>query len=56
MGVQKLLLPFGGKTVIIHIVDQLLESDVDRIYIVLGHQAEHISRELTGRAVVLRSV
>jgi molybdenum cofactor cytidylyltransferase len=51
MGVQKLLLPFGGKTVIAHIVDQLLESTVDKVYVVTGHQAERISRELSGRPV-----
>lgn len=51
MGVQKLLLPFGGKTVIAHIVDQLLASTVDEIHVVVGHQAERISRELSGRAV-----
>jgi len=51
MGVQKLLLPFGGKTVIAHIVDQLLASTVDEVHVVVGHQAERISRELSGRAV-----
>jgi len=51
MGVQKLLLRFGGKTVIAHIVDQLLESTVDKVYVVTGHQAERISRELSGRPV-----
>jgi molybdenum cofactor cytidylyltransferase len=51
MGVQKLLLPFGGKTVIAHIVDQLLASTVDEVHVVVGHQAEHISAELSGRAV-----
>jgi molybdenum cofactor cytidylyltransferase len=51
MGVQKLLLPFGGKTVIAHIVDQLLVSTVDEVYVVVGHQAENIRAELSGRAV-----
>ena len=51
MGVQKLLLPFGGKTVIAHIVDQLLASTVDEVHVVVGHQAERISGELSGRAV-----
>jgi molybdenum cofactor cytidylyltransferase len=51
MGVQKLLLPFGGKTVIAHIVDQLLASTVDEIHVVVGHQAEHISEELSSRMV-----
>jgi len=51
MGVQKLLLPFGGKTVIGHIVDQLLASTVDEVHVVVGHQDERISGELSGRAI-----
>jgi molybdenum cofactor cytidylyltransferase len=51
MGVQKLLLPFGGRTVIAHIVDQLLASTVDEVHVVVGHQAERVSRELSGRPV-----
>jgi molybdenum cofactor cytidylyltransferase len=51
MGVQKLLLPFGGKTVISHIIDQLLASNVDGVHVVVGHQAERISAELSGLAV-----
>ena len=51
MGVQKLLLPFGGKTVIAHIVDQLLGSRIDKVYVVTGHQAERISGELSGLRV-----
>jgi len=51
MGVQKLLLPFGGKTVIGHIVDQLLASTIGDVHVVVGHQAGRISRELSGRAI-----
>jgi len=51
MGVQKLLLPFDGETVISNIVDQLLASTIDEVYVVVGHQAERISTELSGRAV-----
>jgi molybdenum cofactor cytidylyltransferase len=51
MGVQKLLLPFGGKRVVGHIVDQLLASTIDEVHIVVGHQAEQIIAELSGRAV-----
>jgi len=47
MGVQKLLLPFGDKTVITHIVNQLLLSNVDEVHVVVGHQAKRISRELS---------
>ena len=51
MGVQKLLLPFGSKTVIIHIVDQLTASSVDKVYVVVGSQGERVSRELSGQPV-----
>jgi len=53
MGVQKLLLPFGGKTVIAHIVDQLLASSLGEVHVVVGHQAERISAELSGRPVLI---
>lgn len=64
MGAQKVLLPFGppprqasgdagagGKTVITHIVDQLLASKVDKVCVVTGHQAERIRQELSSRPV-----
>lgn len=51
MGAQKVLLPFGGKTVIAHIVDQLLASIVDKVYVVTGHQAERIREGLSSRPV-----
>ncbi len=51
MGVQKLLLPFGGKTVTSHIADQLLASTVDKVFVVTGHQPERITAELSGRRV-----
>ena len=51
MGIQKLLVPFGGKTVITHIVDQLLDSSIDNVHVVLGSQAERISREIADRPV-----
>jgi molybdenum cofactor cytidylyltransferase len=55
MGIQKLLLPFGGKTVIGHIVDQLLASSIDEVHVVVGHKAEQIIAELSGRAVSIVS-
>ncbi|MFH1716223.1 MAG: nucleotidyltransferase family protein [Planctomycetota bacterium] len=53
MGVQKLLLPFGGKTVVAHIVDQLLASCVDEVHVVVGHQGRQVSAELSGRKVTI---
>jgi molybdenum cofactor cytidylyltransferase len=51
MGVQKLLLPFGGRTVIAHIVEQLTASSVDKVHVVVGCQGKQVSRELSGRPV-----
>jgi len=53
MGAQKLLLPFGGKTVIAHIVDQLLASSVDQVNMVVGHEGRSVSEELSGRKVTI---
>ncbi|MHC4117758.1 MAG: nucleotidyltransferase family protein [Planctomycetota bacterium] len=55
MGAQKLLLPFASKTVIAHIVDQILAGAVDRTYVVVGHEGERVSRELSGRDVSIVS-
>lgn len=51
MGVQKLLLPFGERSVITHIVDQLLAISIDRVHVVVGYQVERIRRELSDRPV-----
>jgi molybdenum cofactor cytidylyltransferase len=51
MGAQKLLLPFGGDTVIVHIVDQLLRSALNEIIVVVGHEANRIAAELSNRRV-----
>jgi molybdenum cofactor cytidylyltransferase len=51
MGTQKLLLPFGGKTVVAHIVDQIIASAVDEVHVVVGHQGRRVSRELSDRSV-----
>ncbi len=51
MGVHKQLLPFGGTTVIGHIVDELLRSRIDEVCVVAGHQADQVRRALEGRSV-----
>lgn len=53
MGVQKLLLPFGGKTVIAQIVDQLLASSIDRVHVVVGYQGERISQALSDLPITI---
>lgn len=46
MGKQKLLLPFGGRTVIEHIVTQVGASRVDRTVVVTGHDREGVELAL----------
>jgi molybdenum cofactor cytidylyltransferase len=53
MGSQKLLLPFGGKAVLGHVVDELLGSDIEAVYVVVGHQGSRIAEELSGRPVTV---
>jgi len=51
MGVQKLLLPLGSKTVIAHVVDEVLRSTLGAVYVVVGCEATRITEALTGRRV-----
>ncbi len=46
MGTQKLFLPFGNKTVITHIIGQLSDSVIDKIYVVTGHKAKRTAEHL----------
>ena len=51
MGTQKLLLPYRGKPMIAHIVDELLRSPVDQVFVVIGKQGKPILEALAGRPV-----
>jgi molybdenum cofactor cytidylyltransferase len=51
MGVAKQLLSFAGTTVIGHIIDEVLRSRVDEVYVVVGHEADGIRQALAGRSV-----
>jgi molybdenum cofactor cytidylyltransferase len=51
MGQNKLLMPFGDKSLIEHAVDTLKASDVDEIVIVLGHEADQVRSRLERRRV-----
>jgi molybdenum cofactor cytidylyltransferase len=51
MGTQKLLLPWAGHTVIGHIVDQLLHSQIDRIVVVTGHDPAALHQVLDGQPI-----
>lgn len=52
MGAEnKLLLPFGQKTLIEQTVDNILGSKAHEIIVVLGHQAKRVKEVLKGRKV-----
>ena len=53
MGHNKLLLAFKGKPLIAQAVDTLLESQVDEIIVVLGHEADKVKEKLQGKQVTL---
>lgn len=50
MGSLKQLLPFGHKTVIETVLDNFLQANLDEIIVVLGHQAEQISKVIGKKA------
>ena len=51
MGTQKLLLPYAGRTVIGHIVEQVAAAPVGRIIVVTGADYDAVTRALDGRNV-----
>jgi molybdenum cofactor cytidylyltransferase len=51
MGSQKLLLPLGGRPLIARVVDEVLRSPVDRVFVVVGHDGQRIAEALSGRQV-----
>jgi molybdenum cofactor cytidylyltransferase len=52
MGAPKLLLPFGEKTIIEHIVDNIYQSKVDKILAVLGSHREEIKEIISDQSVL----
>jgi molybdenum cofactor cytidylyltransferase len=46
MGVQKLLLPYGGETLIGHIAAEVLRSPVDRTFVIVGQDAARVAAAL----------
>ena len=52
MGEPKLLLPFGEKTIIEHIVDKIFLSKADKILVVLGSHQGEIRNKLADRPVL----
>ena len=46
MGRPKQMLEWQGKTFLLHVLENLINSDVDEIILVLGHEAEQIRKSL----------
>jgi molybdenum cofactor cytidylyltransferase len=53
MGQNKLLLPFGGRTVIQRTLDSLLASRVGEVIVVVGSKAQEINASIGGRRALL---
>jgi len=53
MGVQKLLLPFDGRTVIGHITEEVRRSLVARTVVVVGQDADRIAGAVAGHRVTV---
>jgi molybdenum cofactor cytidylyltransferase len=53
MGCNKLLLTFKSKPLIVRAVDTLLESEVDQVVVVLGHEADKVKVTLQGKHVTI---
>jgi len=51
MGKPKLLLPFGDKTIIEYILDNIRQSKADRILVVLGSHQEEILSKIGARPI-----
>ncbi len=51
MGQPKLLLPFGNRTILEQTVDNLLNSRLDEVIVVVGHKAQELTLKLTNRPV-----
>jgi len=51
MGVSKQVLPFGETTVIGHVVDEVLQSGLDDVIVVVGRDGDRVTEALGGRPV-----
>jgi molybdenum cofactor cytidylyltransferase len=51
MGTQKLLLPWGNKSVVAHVIDEVLRSPVQQVFVVIGQDGEQIKGALMNRCV-----
>ncbi len=51
MGKPKLLLPFGNSTILEQAIDNLLNSRVDEVIVVVGYQAQEMIKRIANRPV-----
>jgi molybdenum cofactor cytidylyltransferase len=51
MGKPKLLLPFGGGTILEKTVDNVLSSNIDEVIVVLGAEAQETEKAIAGKPV-----
>jgi molybdenum cofactor cytidylyltransferase len=51
MGAQKLLLPLGDQTVIARIVDEVLRSPVDRVFVIVSPEDNGVIEALSNKCV-----
>jgi len=51
MGQNKLLLPWQGKTILEGVLDALLNSQVEEVILVLGHEAERIREKVPAQKI-----
>ena len=51
MGKPKLLLPFGSSTILEQAIDNLLNSRVDEVIVVVGDRAQEIIKQIANRPV-----
>ena len=45
---NKMLLPFGGKPLIRHVAERLIEADIGRVHAVTGFDGERVAEALQG--------
>jgi molybdenum cofactor cytidylyltransferase len=53
MGQTKQLLEFRGKTILEHVLDNLLNSQVGEVILVLGHEAERIRQKVPAQKIMV---
>lgn len=53
MGSQKVVLPYNGKTVIRHIVDELAAVGLNEIVVVVGNRAQNVRDALTDSSAII---